>query len=207
MRRHAERVGIDHSHFTGTRRWTDGQLSEAIASSSSWAMVADRLGLMGGSATSTIQGHALRMGIDVAHLQSDAPIEPAAPVPSLTRLRRAAPMMAAAWFMLNGDEVSWPLEPCAFDLLVWRSGAAERVQVKTTTLRSHESWVASITRRDGPYLPSDIDSFFIIDGDLAYYWIPFAEVAGLKTITVGAYRKFKVGSSSLASAHLKSRED
>ena len=45
--------------------------------------------------------------------------------PDADNLPRAGSFLAAAWFALAGYDVSWPLEPCAYDLLVHRGEAAE----------------------------------------------------------------------------------
>jgi hypothetical protein len=195
VRRHAERLGLDHSHFTGQRRWTDQQLAEAVATSSTWTQVAETLGLTGGSSTTTIRGHAVRLGLDTAHLtRSPRPSpHPAQLQPSIANLSRAGSLLAAAWFELSGHHVSWPLEPCRYDLLVWKDGAAQRIQVKTTTMRSGNTWMArlaSMREEVRTYGPEEIDAFFVIDGDLNHYLIPFAVVGGLSSIHVSAYRDY-----------------
>lgn len=90
-------------------------------------------------------------------------------------------------------DVSWPLEPCRYDLLVWRAGAAERVQVKTATFREGSSWrVSLVDKRGRPYDPDDVDSFFIIDADLRYYWLPASTVGGLAALHLSAYESYVV---------------
>lgn len=101
--------------------------------------------------------------------------------------------MAAAWFELCGHRVSWPLEPCRYDLLVWIGDSAQRIQVKTTTVRQGSSWTAWISRTGTArrtYDPDEIDQFFVIDGDLNYYLIPVAAVGGLTAIQLSAYRDY-----------------
>ncbi len=196
VRRHAERLGLDSSHFTGQRRWSDTELATAVAASRSWTQVADALGLADGSSNSTVRGHAVRLGLDLTHLASTPPNPCTQPdQPQLANLRRAGSFMAAAWFELCGHAVSWPLEPCRYDLLVWKEAAAERVQVKTTTCRGGSSWIANI-RSSGdartPYDPDDIDQFFVVDGDLNYYLIPVAVVAGLTSIQVSTYNAYRL---------------
>lgn len=110
--------------------------------------------------------------------------------PNRTHLARAGSLMAAAWFELCGHHVAWPLEPCRYDLLVRMGASAERVQVKTTTVKQGSSWAVWIsntgkTRRT--YDPEEIDWFFVIDGDLDYYLIPVAVVGGLTAINLSAY--------------------
>jgi hypothetical protein len=132
VRTHADRLKLDYTHFTGQRRWTDRELADAIGSSTTWAQVTEALGLVGGSSTTTIRGHAMRLGIDTEHLspmrKSPAPEDEMRP--QLAYLPRAGSLMAAAWFELCGHRVSWPLEPCRYDLLVWMDTSARRYRSK-----------------------------------------------------------------------------
>lgn len=202
VRRHADRLGLDYSHFTGQRRWTDPQLADAVAASHSWTEVADRIGLVGGSSMTTLRGHAARLDISTEHLNSQSRRhEESSPElhPDPRCLRRAGPMMAAAWFTLCGTDVAWPLEPARYDLLVWLNGKAARVQVKTATVRSGSSWTAWLSttgRSRATYDPEEIDYFFIIDGSLTYYLIPVSAVGGLHAIQLSAYTNHRVGSAS-----------
>jgi hypothetical protein len=113
--------------------------------------------------------------------------------PQQSNLARAGSLMAAAWFELCGYSVSWPLEPCRYDLLVWMETKAERIQVKTTTVKQGTSWTVWISntgKARTTYDPSEIDHFFVIDGDLDYYLIPVAAVGGLTAIQLPAYRDY-----------------
>ena len=196
-RRHADRLGLDYTHFTGQRRWNDEQLAAAISSANTWTQVADTLGLAGGSSTSTIRGHAARLGLDTAHLA-----RPGASAtsyvemhPEPANLSKAGSLMAAAWFELCGHSVAWPLEPCRFDLLVWRGERVERIQVKTTTVKTGASstvWLSTTGKQRRPYDPDEIDQFFVIDGDLEYYLIPVAAVGGLMVIQLSAYESYRL---------------
>jgi hypothetical protein len=195
VRSQCDRLGLDYSHFTGQRRWTDRQLVAAIASSTSWTQVAEMLGLAGGSSSTTIRGHAVRLGLDTGHLAS--PRKPHPPMELMRahreNLPRAGSLMAAAWFELCGHSVSWPLEPCRYDLLVWIDATAQRIQVKTTTVKQGSSWTAWISntgRERTTYDPTEIDYFFIIDGDFDYYLIPVAAVGGLTAIQMSAYQDY-----------------
>ena len=197
VRTHADRLGLDYSHFTGQRRWTDRQLTDAVASAVSWAQVAEILGLAGGSGATTIRGHAARLGLDTAHL--NPPKKPQSSVRSMcpdpVNLSRAGSLMAAAWFQLCGCSVSWPLEPCRYDLLVWMGTHAERIQVKTTTVKQGSSWTVWISntgKQRTTYDPDEIDYFFVIDGDLDYYLIPVMEVGGFTAIQLSAYVRYKL---------------
>ncbi|WP_445170352.1 group I intron-associated PD-(D/E)XK endonuclease [Mycolicibacterium sp. Dal123E01] len=99
--------------------------------------------------------------------------------------------MAAAWFELCGHQVSWPLEPCRYDLLVWMEDSAQRIQVKTTTVKRGASWTVWISKNTGTtrttYDPDEIDYFFVIDGDFNFYLIPVAAVGGLTSLQLSAY--------------------
>jgi hypothetical protein len=115
--------------------------------------------------------------------------------PDASRLSRAGPLLAAAWFMLCGDDVSWPLEPCRYDLVVSAGRRVRRVQVKTTTTRAGGTWKVYLsTSRQGrtTYSADEIDDFFIIDGDLNFYVIPIGVVAGLHAIHLSAYEHHRV---------------
>jgi hypothetical protein len=104
-------------------------------------------------------------------------------------------MLAAAWFELCGQRVSWPLEPCRFDLLVWCGDRAQRIHVKTTTAVTGESWTVWLSTTGGertPYDPDEIDFYFIIDGELNYYLIPVAAVGGLMAIRLSAYQDYRL---------------
>ena len=104
-----------------------------------------------------------------------------------------------------GYAVTWPLEPCRYDLIVGRNRELSRVQVKTCSRRA-KGWQVSLTTSGHPtggnhartfYDPDEIDSFFVIDGDLNYYVIPIASVGGLSGISLSAYQRFRVGRSIL----------
>gem|GEM_PF-3952323 len=81
-----------------------------------------------------------------------------------------------------------------YDLLVATDSGIRRVQVKTTTVRVGETWKVYLSTARGErktYAPDEIDEFFVIDGDLAYYRIPVATVGGLHAIHLGAYAQFR----------------
>lgn len=210
VRRRAEILGIDHSHFTGQRRWNEDDLRSAVAASRTWMQVLDTLGLARGSGSGAIRGHALRLGIDTSHLQpsrrgrgqSDLTL-----TPDLANLPRAGPMLAAVWFTLSGYEVAWPLEPCRYDLLVGSSGTSMRLQVKTCWKQRADGWHVSLSTSGHPtegqhrrnvYAPDEVDCFFVITGDLDCYWLPIAAVGGFTGINMSAYSEFKVGTVLLS---------
>jgi hypothetical protein len=197
VRLQADRLGLDYCHFTGQRRWTDQELINAISSATSWTQVAEMLGLAGGASSSRLKGHAVRLGLEVDHLsptRSSAVVH-AEQRPRSENLARAGSLLAASWFELCGCSVSWPLEPCRYDLIVWTGSRAERIQVKTTRARTGNSWtvwLSTTSKGRRIYDPDEIDQFFIIDGDLAYYLVPIHVVGGLSAIRLAAYQEYRV---------------
>jgi hypothetical protein len=197
VRRRAELLGLDHGHFTGQRRWSEADLRGAVGRSTSWTEVARHLGLAVGSSTTVLKGHALRLGIDASHLAARAyAVDPrSVPAPSLDRLPQAGSMLAAAWFTLGGYDVSWPLEPRPYDLVVECEGVTSRVQVKTTRFVLRGTWQVKVRgsgRHGAPYDPDDLDHFFVITGTLDYFLIPVHVVAGRQVITLRSYDDFRV---------------
>jgi PD-(D/E)XK endonuclease len=209
IRRRAALLGLDTSHFRGNRSWSDGVLRQAASDSSTWEEVLTTLGLSArtGGERTLVKAHAVRLGLDVSHLG-----HPAFPAgnsyqlePGLTHLRRAAESLAAAWFVLCGRNVAFPVEPDTYDLLVDMPDGMKRVQVKTTTFKSRDGWLAQIGRRPYstgnnaplvPYDPEIIDLFFIIDGDLVMYLIPSRVVGGRVQILLRTYTQFIIASAA-----------
>jgi hypothetical protein len=193
-RSHADSLGLDYDHFRGARRWTESDLRSAIERGNAWSEVAEMLQLNDTQDIVTLKGHAARLGLEVAHLEpmTPAPIDQD-PKPSIVHLDRAGPLLAAAWFMLTGLAVSWPLEPSRYDLLVDTPAGIRRVQVKTTTVHVGHTWkvyLSTCRRRRRTYNPDEVDDFFIIDGDLSNYLIPVAAVGGLQAIHLAAYEQY-----------------
>lgn len=199
VRRRADRLVLDYSHFTGQRGWKDSDLAVALAESDSWNEVAQRLGLAdGGSSEQRLKGHARRLGLDAGHLLPGHPgpvPAPCRPPARLAYLPRAGSLLAAAWFTLRGCDVAWPLEPCRYDLIATMEGRPQRIQVKTTRTRAGSTWkvdLSSARRGRMPYDPDEIDCFFAIDGDFAFYLIPVAVVGGLHMIHLSAYSGYRL---------------
>lgn len=202
VRRRADHLRIDYSHFTGPRGWHESDLAAAVADSDSWSEVAQRLGLAaGGTNEQRLRGHARRLSLDTSRLDAATPVEQPPLIfrseVQLDQLRRAGSTMAATWFMLRGYDVAWPLEPCRYDLLVMVNGTAQRIQVKTTQTRAGCTWALSLstsTRTDQiTYDPDEIDFFFAIDGDFTCYLIPVEIVGGLGRIHLAAYAAYELG--------------
>lgn len=198
VRGHADRLGLDTSHFTGRRRWSEADLARAVAEVTTWSEVVASLGLGPGSSNSVVRSHALRLGIHTQHLD---PCPPAAPstyadhTPDASNLARAGSMLAASWFQLSGVAVSWPLEPTRYDLLAWRGAKADRIQVKTTTRRDGGTWRVSLCTNHKAvrvYTADEIDYFFVINRVLDYYLIPLAAVGGLKEVSLSGYASYRL---------------
>jgi hypothetical protein len=161
-RRFADELGFDYSHFTGQRRWTDAALRDAVAHSHSWTEVIFTLRIKGGSSHAAVRGHARRLGLDTSHFRKSPP-RPCFEwdlVPDTQHLSRAGALLAAGWFALSGCDVSWPLEPCRYDLVVSVEGRLQRIQVTTTNYRLRGAWMVRLSPGDKSqvYDPDDIDS-------------------------------------------------
>jgi PD-(D/E)XK endonuclease len=159
----------------------------------------DGLGLAdSGGNVRAVRTHAARLGLDTSRLTRQPPPSPSSPPPrpQVTNLRTAGPTLAAAWFMLCGYQVLWPLEPCRYDLAVTCGAQFQRVQVKTATYQNDRTYVAHLSnsRPNGHLLydVDEIDCFFVIDGDLNAYLIPHGDVSGYKSIYLRHYRNYLV---------------
>jgi hypothetical protein len=207
IKRRAASLGLDTSHFRGKRSWSDGQLRRTVVQAGCWADVLAGLGLAIDSSDvrTRIKAHAIRLGLDVTHLDSPA-VGPPADVPAadLTHLRDAAASLAAAWFGLRNCNAALPIEPAVYDLLVTMPDGIKRIQVKTTTHYSKDGWQVTVSRRPYsagnlerrvPYDPEMIDLFFVVDGDLDIYLIPSRVIAGRVGIALRTYQEFIVGNA------------
>jgi hypothetical protein len=213
LRRHAARLGLDTSHFTGRRRWSDVDLKSAVASSSSWSELLHRLDVGDTSETRLyVKGHAARLGVDVGRLNGARRVVPTTwecvtrPVNVGKHLRLAAESIAVAWFTMRRMTVAIPTEAMPYDLVVWFAHGPQRVQVKSGAYRrSDGSWKVSVGQRPyvldataetAPYNLDGLDYFFIIDGDGLIYLLPSSDVAGRTSINVGGYMQHRVGTAS-----------
>ena len=209
VRRHAAQLSLDVSHFKGTRTWDDAQLKRAVADGRSWDDVFIALGLRTPTKGTRVRiiGHAVRLGLDLRHLDDKSVM---VPIPSswrinLMRLRDAALPVAAAWFTVRGCIVSFPIEQAIYDLLVHSSDGIRRVQVKTTTTKGRGDGQVTVSRRPYsvgnlaprvPYDPEVIDYFFIVDGDYDMYLIPSRVIAGRVVVQLRTYSRYIVGNAS-----------
>lgn len=64
--------------------------------------------------------------------------------------------------------------------------------MKTTTQPSGSTIRLAPGDKGQIYDPDDIDSFFIIDANLRYYFIPIEVVAGFRGISLSAYEQYIV---------------
>lgn len=208
VKSHVIRLALDTSHFTGQRTWSDAALARAAANVQSWSelLAALEIGDCQGTDRTRIKAHAIRLGIDLSHLDARGLeiAHPAVAEPDLRYLRESATSIAAAWFAIRGCSCALPVEPAVHDLLVATPKGIQRVQVKTTTYESKDGWLVSVGRRPYsignnermvPYDPELIDLFFIVDGDLAIYLIPTAVIAGRVSILLRTYKKYIVGNA------------
>jgi hypothetical protein len=188
LQKHATRLELDTSHFTGGRRWTQQQLIRASRAASTWQELVDLLGVTTESGMRTfIKGHAARIGLDLSHLSRPRP-KINHQESSLTglayqpeHLRRVAPHIAMTWFMARGCTPSLPTEPEPYDLIVNTPAGLQRVQVKSTTCKSNGHWQVGVGHGSGgprpqdrvmPYDHEEIELFFIVDGDFNMYLTP-----------------------------------
>jgi hypothetical protein len=207
IKRHVARLGLDTSHFTGQRRWSDAQLRRAVASSYSWAELLSELGLHGSADDRIrVKAHAVRLGLDLSRLGGTREGAASRPElkPDISHLREAGTAIATMWFLMCGYNASLPIEPTLHDLLVSMPDGIKRVQVKTTTYYK-DGWEVQVGRRPYsvgnrerliPYDPDLIDFFFILDGDLTMYVIPSRVIAGRVHILLSNYSEFIVGSAA-----------
>ena len=175
----------------------------------SWDELLTTLGLAprSGDGRIRVKAHAMRLGLDLAHLENPIANSPGLTdvKPDLRYLRDAATSLAASWFSLCGFSAAIPVEPAVYDLLVAMPDGIKRVQVKTTTCYGKDGWTVVVGRRPYsvgnrerrvPYDPELIDWFFIVDGDLTIYLIPSRVIAGRVGILLRTYTKYIVGNAA-----------
>jgi hypothetical protein len=209
VKRRVALLGLDTSHFTGQRKWSDVALRRAATQAQSWNELFSAIGVKSnsGDERTRVKAHAIRLGLDLSHLagQPRETCSPPIPKPALKNLREAATSLGAAWFSLCGFKTAIPIEPAVYDLLVSMPDGIKRIQVKTTTYNSKSGWLIQVGRRPYsignnarlvPYDPELIDLFFIVDGDLSLYLIPSKVIAGRVGILLRTYTKYIVGNAA-----------
>lgn len=211
IRHHVARLRLDTSHFSGKRMWSDQQLRDAVATASSWSEVLKLLNINDFYPNRTrVKGHAVRLGLDVAHL-TPAPARPqpsdaVTTPPRRGQLRYAASAIATAWFMVRGFATATAAENQEYDLVVAMPEGLQRVQVKSTTqLSANGRWYVRIGRRPYsldksasmmPYDPEQVDFFFIVTAGGALYLLPTRAVAGRIGLHIDNYPEYRVGDAS-----------
>lgn len=209
VRRDVVRLELDTSHFRGKRAWSDAQLRRAVMDAQSWDELLTTLGLAprSGDGRIRVKAHAMRLGLDLAHLENPIANSPGLTdvKPRLRYLRDAGTSIAASWFSLCGLSAALPVEPAVYDLLVAMPDGIKRVQVKTTTCYSKDGWTVVVGRRPYsvgnrerrvPYDPELIDWFFVVDGNLTIYLIPSRVIAGRISILLRTHTKYIVGNAA-----------
>ena len=70
VRRRVALLGLDTSHFTGRRTWSDTALKRAAAHTFSWEELHAAIGVKSrsGDERTRVKAHALRLGLDLSHL-------------------------------------------------------------------------------------------------------------------------------------------
>jgi hypothetical protein len=104
VKRHVSRLGLETSHFTGQRRWSDAQLRRAVASAYSWTELLSGLGLVHDSVDdrTRVKAHAARLGLDLSRFYGPGTDAAGRPVfkPDLKHLREAGTAIATMWFLM-----------------------------------------------------------------------------------------------------------
>jgi hypothetical protein len=209
IRRDAARLGVDVSHFRGTRTWDDQQLREAVAGAETWDDVYTALGLATPRKETRVrvQGHAIRLGLDLGHLDPKAKRrrDDKEWQADLALLRDCAASLAAAWFKLHGCAISRPEEGAVYDLLADSpKHGMLRIQVKSsihgpdgtrTVTVGHRPYSVGNIAPLLPYDPKVMNYFFIVDGTFNLYLIPSSVIAGKVGIMLRTYQEYIVGNA------------
>lgn len=187
VRRRATLLGLDVSHFTGQRRWSDAELWEALSSVTSWTEAAIKLG----TPAAVLKRHAMRSGAPYEHLDRRTVSQAGQPLTANSKnLRVAGEALATAWLQLAGCAVAQVPGAEPFDLLAVLpdGGNAVKIQVKTTTCRAAsgspnfqlrtKNYDSPTTRTRLPYSEGDVDFFFLIAGRDDMWLVPHARVLG-----------------------------
>jgi hypothetical protein len=197
------------------RTYTDAQLKEAVASSSSWADVMEKIGKPRSGAAAHVRMVAGRLGLDSSHFivrRNALPVMAAPPLPfthGRTGIGSTSSLsIAMQWFLERGYLVSVPIEPAPYDLVTESDNGLERVQVKTTSRRDQAGgykarlarsvYVSGAQPNSGgsyklvPYEAGIVDYFFVITKDGTTYLIPATVVEGAVDISLSRYGEFKI---------------
>ena len=118
VKRHVARLGLDTSHFTGQRRWSDAQLRRAVASAYSWPELRRSWGLPMTARTIALGSRRTLRGSASTWADSTGSVKGAGArpefKPDIKHLREAGTAIAAMWFLLCGYNTSLPMEPTLY---------------------------------------------------------------------------------------------
>jgi hypothetical protein len=189
-------------------------LAEAISEASSWAEALRRLNIgISGTGYRKVQVAVRDTGLDTSHFRGQgwtAKPVPAASIPfhrdrDERNLQKAAPVIAATWFLERGYMVSLPLEPAPYDMVAETDEGLAKIQVKSTTSRGKTGhWevrvcrlsydrTANSGRAPRCYSYGEVDYFFVVTADGGRYLIPLDAVKGIQSLTLGdKYASFRV---------------
>lgn len=185
---------------------------EALKGAISRADVIRRLGLpISGSSYKRIRHLALDAGVSLSELPGQAWSCDPIPLTDLpfkmkhepTRLRKAGVALASAWFLSRGYEVSLPLEPVTYDLVVESEAGFKKIQVKTTNGNVARLLRTSYGKTHFPstgnygtsiYREDEVDFFFICTGSGDRYLIPWSITGEKGRISLARYANFKLPS-------------
>lgn len=197
------------------RTYTDEQLQAAVANSTCWADVMELIGKRRSAKQTDVRAVAARLGLDDSHFsyaRSQAPIAPP-PLPfsrpEAAHGGRSGLSIAARWFLDRGYNVSVPLEPAPYDIVVESDEGLKKVQVKTTSFvaangRYRVRLARSIYDPEAPlnargryrfsaYTEDEIDLFFIATSGGENYLVPIKSVLGLRSMVLdGKYAACRV---------------
>ena len=188
VRRRAQLLGCPIAHLD---RPSSGGASGALAIGPS----VDERGPGGGRAATALGGPEELADEDLGPSSARSNTGLLSAPPSMRFLRQTGPLLAASWYSLRGAAVSWPLEPCSYDLLVGSDQSLQRVQVKTTATRENGAWKVFLSRSGRerrPYRADEVDLFFLIDGDFGAYVIPANVIAQRHAVHLNGYERWRV---------------
>lgn len=195
--------------------YSSEELASAISISPTWRQVAIALKKSPKTPAERLRSQALRLGIDYSHLEgrvggkSTSNLAPPAILnPKNEDQSGVAEASAISWFVSQGAEVSLPISPTTYDLVVdWGTGL-QKVQVKSSSsLRRGRSYQVKLVKtkyspsKDGEkwqhrqvcYEEGDVDWFFVHTSDGASYLIPFQSTTGQTSLNVpGVYEKYRL---------------
>lgn len=209
IRGRAARLGLDTSHFTGNRKWTDDQLGSVLAEAVSW----NDVGIQLGCSPTQAKRRAMRLGLAYKHLdrrsQSLLRALPDDMQPQIERLRFAGESLAAAWFQLTGCVVSMAAGQAPYDIVAgFPDGSLQKIQVKTSQTRSVGdralsprprflirvyTYVSALERANLPYSEDEVDYFFLVASMEEMWLVPHDRVAGQTSCSPGPeYDEFRI---------------